>query len=148
MHSHQRWKQHSERDLFSLGRLIKFQQKTSNIQRGFEDNFSECDNVASDSFAVLENTAEVLSFLVILHHKVLIDEASQATETATLVPICHGCKQLVLCGDHCQLPPTVKSESPYSAGLKMSLFERLACMVCGRSCEHAVPWSRGRVAVV
>ena len=68
----------------------------------------------------------MLSFLVILHHKVLIDEASQATETATLVPICHGCKQLVLCGDHCQLPPTVKSESPYSAGLKMSLFERLA----------------------
>ena len=68
----------------------------------------------------------MLSFLVNLHHKVLIDEASQATETATLVPICHGCKQLVLCGDHCQLPPTVKSESPYSAGLKMSLFERLA----------------------
>jgi hypothetical protein len=73
-----------------------------------------------------EHCEEVLSFLVILHHKVLIDEASQATETATLVPICHGCKQLVLCGDHCQLPPTVKSESPYSAGLKMSLFERLA----------------------
>jgi hypothetical protein len=57
LHSHQRWKQHSERDLFSLGRLIKFQQKTSKNQRGFEDNFSECDNVASDSFAVLENTA-------------------------------------------------------------------------------------------
>ena len=58
--------------------------------------------------------------------KVLIDEASQATEPATLVPICHGCKQLVLCGDHCQLPPTVKSEQKHSAELKTSLFERLA----------------------
>ncbi|CAK9029017.1 unnamed protein product [Durusdinium trenchii] len=57
---------------------------------------------------------------------VLIDEASQATEPATLVPICHGCKQLVLCGDHCQLPPTVKSEKEHSEVLKMSLFERLA----------------------
>jgi len=57
---------------------------------------------------------------------VLIDEASQATEPATLVPICHGCKQLVLCGDHCQLPPTVKSDKEHSNALKTSLFERLA----------------------
>ena len=59
-------------------------------------------------------------------HEVLIDEASQATEPATLVPICHGCKQLVLCGDHCQLPPTVKSDKEHSNALKTSLFERLA----------------------
>ncbi|CAJ1401355.1 unnamed protein product [Effrenium voratum] len=57
---------------------------------------------------------------------VLVDEASQATEPVTMVPICHGCKALVLCGDHCQLPPTVKSEGPHAAALSMSLFERLA----------------------
>ena len=80
-----------------------------------------------DSFSsFLRTLHEEVFFFFPRDHKVLIDEASQATETATLVPICHGCKQLVLCGDHCQLPPTVKSESPYSAGLKMSLFERLA----------------------
>lgn len=39
---------------------------------------------------------------------VLIDEASQATELSTLVPLMHECQQLVLVGDHCQLPPTVQ----------------------------------------
>merc|ERR1719362_1278505 len=42
--------------------------------------------------------------------RVLMDEASQATEPATIVPICKGCGQLVLLGDHCQLPPTVPSD--------------------------------------
>lgn len=39
----------------------------------------------------------------------IIDEASQASEPATLVPITQGCEQLVLVGDHYQLPPTIKS---------------------------------------
>eukprot|EP00746_Dinoflagellata_sp_MGD_P006801 gnl/MRDRNA2_/MRDRNA2_113405_c0_seq1.p1 gnl/MRDRNA2_/MRDRNA2_113405_c0~~gnl/MRDRNA2_/MRDRNA2_113405_c0_seq1.p1 ORF type:complete len:1143 (+),score=223.49 gnl/MRDRNA2_/MRDRNA2_113405_c0_seq1:269-3430(+) len=58
--------------------------------------------------------------------KVLMDEASQATEAATIVPICKGCKQLVLLGDHCQLPPTVNSDLAAAEGLNLSLFERLA----------------------
>lgn len=57
--------------------------------------------------------------------RVLIDEASQATELATIVPLCHGCEQLVLLGDHCQLPPTVSSDAAISEGLALSLFERL-----------------------
>jgi hypothetical protein len=38
---------------------------------------------------------------------ILVDEATQATEPATLVAIASGCRQLVLVGDQCQLPPTV-----------------------------------------
>lgn len=57
---------------------------------------------------------------------VLVDEAAQATEPATLVPICHGCAALVLVGDHCQLPPTVASAAAARGGLARSLFERLA----------------------
>jgi hypothetical protein len=56
---------------------------------------------------------------------VLIDEASQATEIATLVPLIHGCQQLVLVGDHYQLPPTVASDAAKAEGLGLSLFERL-----------------------
>ena len=64
--------------------------------------------------------------------RVLVDEASQATELATAVPLCLGCQQLVLIGDHRQLPPTVMCEEQadrartgHCDGLGMSLFERL-----------------------
>ena len=57
--------------------------------------------------------------------RVLIDEATQATEPASLVPIVKGCRQLVLVGDHKQLPPTVISTRAEEMGLNKSLFERL-----------------------
>lgn len=56
---------------------------------------------------------------------VLIDEASQATELATLIPLMRSCQQLVLVGDHCQLPPTIISEIAGNDGLDVSLFDRL-----------------------
>ena len=56
---------------------------------------------------------------------VLIDEATQATEPATLVPIVRGAQRLVLVGDHHQLPPTVISHEAGDRGLSRSLFERL-----------------------
>lgn len=61
-----------------------------------------------------------------LFSRVLLDEASQATEACTLVPLCRGARQVVLCGDQCQLPPTVSSEAAREAGAELSLFERLA----------------------
>jgi len=59
-------------------------------------------------------------------HTVLIDECTQATETSVLVAIAQGCQQLVLVGDHCQLPPTVVSEEAQRRGLAVSLFSRFA----------------------
>lgn len=57
--------------------------------------------------------------------QVLIDEATQATEPASLVPLIRGARQIVLVGDHKQLPPTVLSFRAEEKGLKRSLFERL-----------------------
>ncbi|CAE8646540.1 unnamed protein product, partial [Polarella glacialis] len=37
---------------------------------------------------------------------VLIDECTQAAESAALVPMARGCQQAILIGDQCQLPPT------------------------------------------
>eukprot|EP00659_Diplonema_papillatum_P010226 gene10227-15725_t len=56
---------------------------------------------------------------------VLIDEASQATEPSTLIPIIHGASQVALVGDHKQLPPTILSRTAELNGLGVSLFDRL-----------------------
>ena len=56
---------------------------------------------------------------------VLMDEATQAVEPSALIPISKGCRQLILVGDHKQLPPTVISKKAEHGGLGRSLFERL-----------------------
>lgn len=56
---------------------------------------------------------------------VLMDEATQAIEPSSLIPISKGCRQLILVGDHKQLPPTVISRKAEKEGLGRSLFERL-----------------------
>lgn len=55
---------------------------------------------------------------------VFIDEAAQALEAATLIPL-RRAGRVVLAGDHCQLPPTVKSYEAIRQGLGISLMERL-----------------------
>ncbi|CAK9114266.1 Uncharacterized ATP-dependent helicase C29A10.10c [Durusdinium trenchii] len=57
----------------------------------------------------------------------LIDEATQATEPAALIPICRSAaEQLVLLGDPQQLPPTVLSLKAIRWGLSTTLFDRLS----------------------
>ena len=51
------------------------------------------------------------------------DEASQALEPMVWVPLLK-CKRLILCGDHCQLPPVVKSKKAASEGLGVTLLDR------------------------
>ena len=60
--------------------------------------------------------------------RVLLDEATQATEPASLVPLVRGARQIVLVGDPRQLPPTVISRRAENGGLRRSLFERLVAM--------------------
>ena len=57
--------------------------------------------------------------------RILFDEAAQATETNTLVPICKGATQAVLVGDDDQLPPTV-SEAAFKLEFDISLFDCLS----------------------
>ena len=55
---------------------------------------------------------------------VLIDEAAQANEIATLIPFLHGAKRCVLVGDPQQLPSTVLSQAAKVSNFQRSLFER------------------------
>lgn len=56
---------------------------------------------------------------------VVIDEATQATEPSTLIPLMRGAESVVMAGDPCQLPPTVISRGAEEAGLQVTLFDRL-----------------------
>lgn len=64
-----------------------------------------------------------------LHRKtfntLFFDEASQALEPMVWIPLLK-CKRLILCGDHFQLPPVVKSVEARKGGLDITLLDR--CM--------------------
>jgi ATP-dependent RNA/DNA helicase IGHMBP2 len=54
----------------------------------------------------------------------VLDEASQATEPLSWIPITHA-RKVVLAGDPLQLPPTIYSKKAADAGLGTTLMERL-----------------------
>ncbi|KAG2466783.1 ZGRF1 protein, partial [Polypterus senegalus] len=61
---------------------------------------------------------------------VLLDECSQITEPASMLPIARfGCEKLVLVGDPKQLPPTIQgSEATHAFGIEQTLFDRMCLM--------------------
>jgi energy-coupling factor transporter ATP-binding protein EcfA2 len=80
---------------------------------------------------ILDRARVILCTLVgasqeIMHKRkfetVFIDEAAQALLGGTLIPILKA-KRVILAGDHCQLPPTVKSPQALAGGLNKTLFE-------------------------
>jgi len=56
-----------------------------------------------------------------------IDEAAQALEAACWIPI-RRAQRVILAGDHCQLPPTVKCYEALRGGLGRTLMERIAML--------------------
>lgn len=88
----------------------------------------EMTNDVLDSAEVICSTCIGIGHQMLQNRKftnILIDEATQAIEPATWVPIMRGSRRLVLVGDHRQLPPTVISRRAEKEGLRTSLFERL-----------------------
>ncbi|XP_042636865.1 protein ZGRF1 [Orycteropus afer afer] len=61
---------------------------------------------------------------------VVLDESSQITEPASLLPIARfECEKLILVGDPKQLPPTIQgSDAAHENGLEQTLFDRLCLM--------------------
>ena len=53
-----------------------------------------------------------------------IDEAAQALEAACWIPMRRATK-VILAGDHCQLPPTIKSVAAMKGGLDKTLMQRI-----------------------
>ena len=84
----------------------------------------KADNAGSENIPERTNAPDGLPPLSLPF--VIVDEACQSVEPATLIPLTasNSCRSLVLLGDPCQLPATVKSD-PESL-LSISLMERLA----------------------
>ncbi len=55
---------------------------------------------------------------------VFLDEAAQAPEPATWIPVLKA-GRVIFAGDHCQLPPTIKSLEAAREGLGVTLFEKV-----------------------
>ena len=81
---------------------------------------------------LLQRTEAICTTLVGSSHPVLrgrkfrtsfIDEAAQALEAATWIPILRS-SRVVFAGDHQQLPPTIKSAEAARLGLSKTLFEK------------------------
>jgi ATP-dependent RNA/DNA helicase IGHMBP2 len=81
---------------------------------------------------LLQNTEVICGTLVGSSHPVLrgkkfktafIDEAAQALEPATWIPILRS-ERVIFAGDHFQLPPTIKSNDAAKQGLSRTLFEK------------------------
>ncbi len=94
----------------------------------------DVDRIEGDILTELLSHAQVITAtLVGASHPVIrnqtfptavIDEAGQALEPASWIPLLKT-RRLILAGDHCQLPPTVKSASAAKGGLGATLMEHL-----------------------
>ena len=68
---------------------------------------------------------ESLGQLAFEFETVIVDEAAQSVELASLIPLRYGCRRCIFVGDPNQLPPTVLSRPAMQAGYDQSLFVRM-----------------------
>lgn len=83
------------------------------------DIFSEARVIASTLTGSANRLLERMKFGTLF-----IDEAAQALEAACWIPV-RKVTRVIFAGDHCQLPPTVKSFAALNAGLGKTLMERI-----------------------
>ncbi|CCM01866.1 uncharacterized protein FIBRA_03937 [Fibroporia radiculosa] len=79
----------------------------------------EADVVCSTLSGAAYEYLEQLDFELIV-----IDEAAQAIELSSLIPLKYRCRRCIMVGDPQQLPPTVKSQEACKFGYNQSLFVR------------------------
>ena len=103
------------------------QHNNSNPQMAFKERMKQLKRAQIICCTCIGSGGDILDAMTF--DRVLVDEATQATEPAVLVPLMRGCRQLVLVGDHCQLPPTVLSTRAEEEGHGVPLFSRM--VACG-----------------
>lgn len=129
-------------------RIEKVRNEASKYKRNFGHHEREHRRLLKEEARLLKSDADMLEFYIVndvlqqaqaicctlvgASHPVLrgrkfktvfIDEAAQSLEAACWIPMLRA-HRIILAGDHCQLPPTIKSNEAAKAGLAVTLFER------------------------
>ncbi|CAH9074675.1 unnamed protein product [Cuscuta epithymum] len=129
-------KPHHSVQAVSMNYLVEQKMVGLDMQTGDKQKQGETKDIDSIRASVLSEAVIVFSTLSFsgsplfskLNHGfdvVIIDEAAQAVEPSTLIPLANGCKQVFLVGDPVQLPATVTSDVAKKFGYEKSLFQRL-----------------------
>ena len=129
-------------------KLEQLRGTASKYKRNFGHHEREQRRLMKEEVRLLKSDADLLEFYIIndlltsaqvicctlvgSSHPVLrgrkyktafIDEAAQALEPACWIPILKS-ERVIFAGDHCQLPPTIKSTEAAREGLSRTLFEK------------------------
>ncbi|KAI7796065.1 putative helicase senataxin [Triplophysa rosa] len=131
-----------QKDSTEFNILTKEKLQLLTEREGLSRKIKECRSKRQESQALVLQNAHVIcctlstSGSIILENAfrrlghepfscVIIDEASQAKETETLIPMLYRCPAVILVGDPNQLPPTVVSLKAKELGYDQSLMARL-----------------------
>lgn len=119
------------RQLYSLprkGRGENFHQKVARLREKADELECGIRHELFDTSRVIASTLAGAAHPLMAgqhFHTLFIDEAAQALEAACWIAL-RKADRVILAGDHCQLPPTVKSREAMKGGLSVTLMERLA----------------------
>lgn len=102
------------------GRLSKLNQRIQELEIRIDAGlFTEARVIACTLVSSANRVLEKKRF-----SSLFIDEAAQALEAACWIPLCKA-ERVILAGDHCQLPPTVKCPEALRGGLGKTLLEKV-----------------------
>lgn len=114
-------RQHRKRGDHSFHQKIeRLKSRSTELEMGIQQQlFGEARVIACTLVGSANRLLEGMKFGTLF-----IDEAAQALEAACWIPI-RKATRVVFAGDHCQLPPTVKSYEALKGGLGVTLMERI-----------------------
>jgi ATP-dependent RNA/DNA helicase IGHMBP2 len=119
-----KWKRNFGREERAQRTLLLTEARKLKKEAGILSNYI-CSNIIESSQVVCSTLvgASNMKLKGITFGSVFIDEAAQALEPATWIPILKS-EKVFFAGDHQQLPPTVKSFEAGNTGLRKTLFEK------------------------
>eukprot|EP01017_Pseudomicrothorax_dubius_P049349 TRINITY_DN9163_c0_g1_i1.p1 TRINITY_DN9163_c0_g1~~TRINITY_DN9163_c0_g1_i1.p1 ORF type:complete len:786 (+),score=119.54 TRINITY_DN9163_c0_g1_i1:63-2420(+) len=112
---------------YSLDYLIDQDIRARNLK---EADYEKVRNDVLNRASILCSTLSVAGSGTMLSYgqtfdTIVVDEAAQAVEISSLIPLKYGCRRLIMIGDPSQLPATIFSNICKTKGYALSMFQRM-----------------------